>query len=251
MFTRKLIFAYNFCRQAEHTRCIFSAFDQAGLTSASREPSSLRASLACPCPAPRHPAVLGLSTAAHCRQVCWEVAAAGIPHLPDTCHAGWPWGLGMLLTPETGNGRWAVLLLFCRTLPNAPLASPETWGYPWKVQNPEGWAQGCPSLAKQRLGCASRAVSALKLLPPRGNKTRFGGYSYGHAIGIYYWKGKVFAFSVLWQSLLLRLLPSQNQSPKAEKFFMTLILSATYFSICCYTKHAICSYYQGRIKYGN
>lgn len=82
------MFAYNFCRQAEHTRCIFTAFDQAGMTSALREPSSLRASPACPCPAPRHWAVLVPSTATGCQQVCWEVVAVGIPHLPDPPHTG-------------------------------------------------------------------------------------------------------------------------------------------------------------------
>lgn len=176
----------------------------------------------------------------------------GYPTFLTPSH-GVPWarGLGILLTPETGNGRRAVLLLFFRALPNAPLASPETWEYPWKVQNPEGWAQGCPSLAKQMLGCASCAVSALKLLPLRGNETQFGGYSYGHTIGTYCWQGQVLLFHLCGHPYCWDFYLIHPRTPKQRNLFMTLIVSETYFSICCYTKRAICSYYQGRIKYSS
>lgn len=102
VFTRKLVFAYNFCRPAEHTPCIFTAFGQAGMTSALREPSSLRASPACPCPAPRHWAGLVPSTAAGCQQVCWEVVAVGIPHLPDPLTRG-AMGTGFGDTVDSGD----------------------------------------------------------------------------------------------------------------------------------------------------
>jgi len=114
-----------------------------------------------------------------------------------------------------------------------------------------GGTQGCSSLAQQTLGCAGRAASARKVLPPRGNKTQFGGYSDGHTIAIYCWKGKVLLVHPCGNHYCSDFYLINPRAPKKRNLFMTLIIAETYFSICCYTKHAICSYYQGRIKYGN
>lgn len=64
----------------------------------------------------------------------------------------------------------------------------------------------------------SRRLAVLvvqKRLPPRGH-TQFGGFGPQNCYLLL--EGQSFALSSLWQSLLLRLLSNQSQSPKAGKF---------------------------------